>query len=82
VLKQMLEGYLNQVPKTITNLQQQANMLSQEVLNEVSMYKPSTTAAEVRGDGVDGVDGEIDDQETPRPVVVDPMATALPTRKK
>jgi CheY-like chemotaxis protein len=81
VLKQMLEGYLNQVPKTITNLQQQANMLSQEVLSEASMYRPAGVATEVDGDE-DGVDGERDEQETPRPAAVDPMAAALPTRKK
>ena len=76
VLKQMLEGYLNQTPKTITNLQQQANMLSQEVLDEASMYKapPTTTDA--------GVDGERDGQQTPTPATVNSGAVALPTREK
>jgi signal transduction histidine kinase/predicted ATPase/serine/threonine protein kinase/DNA-binding NarL/FixJ family response regulator len=91
VLKQMLEGYLNQVPKTITNLQQQANMLSQEVLSEASMYKPASTAAApptVVVDDVDGVDGQRDGQETPRPASVNaaagalPALPALPTRKR
>jgi len=74
VLKQMLEGYLNQTPKTITNLQQQANILSQEVLDEASMYKaPATT---------DAVDGERDGQQTPTPATVNSGAVALPTREK
>ena len=30
----MLEGYLNQTPKVIPNLQQEANQLSSEVLNK------------------------------------------------
>jgi signal transduction histidine kinase/DNA-binding NarL/FixJ family response regulator len=82
VLKQMLEGYLNQVPKTITNLQQQANMLSQEVLSEVSMYRPAGAATEADVDGVDGVEEERDGQETPRPAPIDPMAAALPARNR
>lgn len=80
VLKQMLEGYLNQVPKTITNLQQQANLLSQEVLNEASMYTPPTTT----NAGVDGkeAEGEKDGQETPTPATVNPAMPALPSRSK
>ena len=33
VLKQMLEGYLNQAPKSIPNLQQEANKLSNDVID-------------------------------------------------
>jgi hypothetical protein len=72
-------------------LQQQANMLSQEVLSEASMYKPASTAAApptVVVDDVDGVDGQRDGQETPRPASVNaaagalPALPALPTRKR
>ncbi|KAH0404275.1 hypothetical protein KCU89_g1289, partial [Aureobasidium melanogenum] len=55
VLKQMLEGYLNQAPKTMTNLQQQANQLSQEVLNEASMYTaPASDGQVAQHEQVDG----------------------------
>lgn len=80
VLKQMLEGYLNQVPKTITNLQQQANVLSQEVLDEASMYTPPAAVA----DGKEA-EGEKDGQETPTPATVNPALPAppaLPSRSK
>jgi hypothetical protein len=74
-------------------LQQQANMLSQEVLSEASMYKPASTAAApptVVVDDVDGdgIDGQRDGQETPRPASVNaaagalPALPALPTRKR
>ena len=37
VLKQMLEGYLNQSSKAIPDLQQQANTLAREVLSELPL---------------------------------------------
>ena len=93
VLKQMLEGYLNQAPKTMKDLQQQANMVSQEVLGEVALYASPTTsaaaaAAAVNGAEVDGngvVDGERDGLETPTltsGTVVDSALPALPSRNK
>lgn len=82
VLKQMLEGYLNQTPKTITNLQQQANMLSQEALDEASMYTPKTTTTTDAGVDADGVGEHRDGQETPTPATVAPALPTLPTRNK
>ncbi|KAG9825421.1 hypothetical protein KCU77_g15022, partial [Aureobasidium melanogenum] len=81
VLKQMLEGYLNQAPKTITNLQQQANQLSQEVLNEASRYTaPASDGQVAQHEQVD--DEHIDGQETPTPATVNSKAAALPTRPR
>lgn len=45
VLKQMLEGYLNQVPKAIPNLQKEARNLSQEVLDKAAMYNTERPTA-------------------------------------
>lgn len=36
VLKQMLEGYLNQSTKSIPNLQQQANAIAKEAMNQAT----------------------------------------------
>ncbi|THW50839.1 hypothetical protein D6D22_01145 [Aureobasidium pullulans] len=68
LLKQMLEGYLNQVPKTIPNLQKEANKLSQDVLNQESMYAP--TGGQAAGTSQQQSDG----QKTPTPATVGSMA--------
>jgi len=36
VLKQMLEGYLNQSTKSIPNLQQQANAMAKEAMDQAT----------------------------------------------
>ena len=68
LLKQMLEGYLNQVPKTIPNLQKEANKLSQDVLNQESMYAP--TGGQAAGTSQQQSGG----QKTPTPATVGSMA--------
>ncbi|KAK6006667.1 hypothetical protein QM012_005675 [Aureobasidium pullulans] len=80
VLKQMLEGYLNQAPKTITNLQQQANQLSQDVLNEASRYTAPASDGQVAQLNDD--DPHDDGQETPTPATVNSNAATLPTRTR
>jgi CheY-like chemotaxis protein len=73
VLKQMLEGYLNQVPKAIPDLQRQAEQVSQDVLSKASMFVDREVGGvdgggdvpvgveravdAVAADGADGADG-------------------------
>ncbi|KAL1310989.1 hypothetical protein AAFC00_001209 [Neodothiora populina] len=45
VLKQMLEGYLNQFPKAMPDLQQKANQLAKEIINEVNVPDGTATSA-------------------------------------
>ncbi|KAI5195922.1 hypothetical protein E4T38_08791 [Aureobasidium subglaciale] len=80
VLKQMLEGYLNQVPKTMTNLQQQANQLSQDILDEASMYRGPKTVeqAEQKSERNSMDDGE----QTPTPATAAATTSFLPTRTR
>jgi len=60
VLKQMLEGYLNQSSKVMPNLQEQANTLAKEVMNDTSAPSgperettPPVNASQPRMDGTE-----------------------------
>lgn len=76
VLKQMLEGYLNQAPKSIPNLQQEANKMSQEVLGSSAML-PKDKQDHKETPQEDGTTPDV----TPTPTRA-PTSTALPTRNK
>jgi hypothetical protein len=71
VLKQMLESYLNQAPRPIPNLQQQATVIAKEVIGTArSEYgtngestNGTTNGFKAPPDDSDGTNGE---DETPR----------------
>ncbi|GAB7347643.1 hypothetical protein MBLNU459_g4512t2 [Dothideomycetes sp. NU459] len=82
VLKQMLEGYLNQAPKPIPNLQKTANELAKEVISKVQADDSTTTASEEKV--------ETNGSSTPRAVTaastkrpaISSTDTSLPSRPK